>query len=101
MPVARKTLRTRVFARVKALYDAGKLAGAPSKWGGSRGAFAFINKLVSKQIADVEVTTKQLNAFLAKVEKAVRLGKLKPAQGAIKIVKAGKAAAKSPRPPSW
>ncbi|MEE9311929.1 MAG: hypothetical protein V3V10_05885 [Planctomycetota bacterium] len=94
MPVSHKTLRTKVFARVKALYGAGRLAGAPSKWGGSRGAFAFINKLVSKQIADVDVTTKQLNAFLAKVEKAVRVGKLKPAKGARKVVKAGKAAAK-------
>ncbi|MDC1142307.1 hypothetical protein OAU50_04390 [Planctomycetota bacterium] len=94
MAVAAKTLRTKVFKRVKALYDVGKLKGAPAKWGGKRGAFAFINKLVSKQVSDVEVTNKQLNAFLNKVEKAVRVGKLKPTAGAKKVVKAGKAAAK-------
>ncbi|MDC1142109.1 hypothetical protein OAU50_03385 [Planctomycetota bacterium] len=94
MAVAAKTIRTRVFKRVKSLYDAGKLKGAPAKWGGKRGAFAFINKLVSKQVSDVEVTNKQLNAFLNKVEKAVRVGKVKPAAGAKKIVKAGKTAAK-------
>ncbi|MEE9312191.1 MAG: hypothetical protein V3V10_07225 [Planctomycetota bacterium] len=94
MPVATKILRSKLFKRVKKLYDEGKLKGAPKKWGGKRGAFAFINKIISKQLDSVIVTNAELNKFLAAAERAVRSGKVASGVAAKRVVKKGKAATK-------